>query len=72
MRRKPRLEAEYMWSTIALKYILRTRLGRRKPHSLESVADKSWTIAPGETTVSPPAFYLPQQARASDGLGLRE
>jgi hypothetical protein len=45
----------------AVSHLLRKRLARRTLKTLESVADKSWEIAPGETFVTPPAYFLPNQ-----------
>lgn len=51
----------------AYRYIARKRLGRTPPIDVKSLASKSWDIAPGETTVSPPAIYLPGQLERVTG-----
>ncbi|MBI1947766.1 MAG: glycosyltransferase family 61 protein [Deltaproteobacteria bacterium] len=56
-----------MWTTAALTRILRRRLLRRTEPSLESVASKSWQIAPAETTTPGPAVYLPGQLERVTG-----
>lgn len=55
------------WSLAAIGHILKTRLARKPTHSLESVAIKSWDIAPSETAVAPPAFSLPNQLERVTG-----
>jgi hypothetical protein len=49
------------WSLAQIEYLLRTRLLRIPSRTLESVAVKSWEIAPSETSISPPAYFLPNQ-----------
>lgn len=56
-----------MWTTAALARILRRRLLRRAEPALESVAVKSWTIAPAETTTRKPALFLPGQLERITG-----
>lgn len=48
------------WSFAAVSHILR-RLARKPSRTLESVAEKSWEIAPSETSIAPPAYFLPNQ-----------
>lgn len=55
------------WTLAAYKNMARKRLGRKPDIDLKSVADKSWDIAPGESTVSPAAFYLPGQLERVTG-----
>lgn len=55
------------WTLAAYRYIARKRLGRTPPIDVKSLASKSWDIAPGETTVSPPAIYLPGQLERVTG-----
>jgi len=55
------------WSLSTFKHILRTRLARKQPLPLESVAAKSWEIAPSETSISPPAHYLSNQLERVTG-----
>lgn len=49
------------WSLAAIEHILKTRLARKPPRTLQSAAVKTWEIAPGETSIAPPAFFLPNQ-----------
>jgi len=49
------------WSLLPVKDMLRRKFFRKEPISLESVADKTWEIAPGETSVTRPAIFLPNQ-----------
>lgn len=49
------------WTLAAYKNMARRRLARQADINLKSVALKSWDIAPGETSYSPPAFFLPGQ-----------
>ncbi|MBU1424384.1 MAG: glycosyltransferase family 61 protein [Gammaproteobacteria bacterium] len=48
------------WSFAAVSHVLR-RLARKPIRALEDVAVKSWEIAPSETSIVPPAYYLPNQ-----------
>lgn len=57
------------WSLAAFERILKTRLLRRPSHTLQSVAVKTWEIAPSETSTAPPAFYLPDQLERVTGWG---
>lgn len=50
-----------MWSSLPLIHIFRKRLLRSVPRSIESVAVRSWEIAPAEAAISKPAFFLPDQ-----------
>jgi hypothetical protein len=58
---------QYRWSLAAYRNIVRKRLGHQAQVELKSLADKTWDIAPGETTVSPPAFFLPNQLERVTG-----
>lgn len=49
------------WTLRPLANMLRSRLLGWSGNKLASVAVKSWEIAPSETTISPSAFYLPNQ-----------
>lgn len=49
------------WTLLPLRDILRRKLLRQDPIDLESIAEKTWEIAPGETSITPPAYYLPNQ-----------
>ncbi|MDR6711345.1 hypothetical protein J2W83_000939 [Pseudomonas hunanensis] len=55
------------WTLAAYLYMARKRLGLTAEINLKSLATKSWDIAPGETTVSPSAFYLPNQLERVTG-----
>ena len=55
------------WCLAAIEHILKTRLTRKTPRTLQSVAVKNWEIAPSETTISPPAFFLPNQLERVTG-----
>jgi hypothetical protein len=48
-------------SLSAYKFMARKLFARKTEINLKNVAAKSWDIAPGETTVSPPAIFLPGQ-----------
>ncbi|OGQ24102.1 MAG: hypothetical protein A2138_04985 [Deltaproteobacteria bacterium RBG_16_71_12] len=56
-----------MWTTAALARIFRRRLLGRVEPPLESVAVKSWTIAPAETTTPKAAVFLPGQLERITG-----
>ena len=56
-----------MRSFVAVKHILRKRVLRRTPPPIESQAEKSWVIAAAESTISPPAFFLPNQLERVTG-----
>lgn len=55
------------WSLAAYKHMLKERLIRKPPLNLQSVAAQSWEIAPGVTSIAPPAFYLPDQLERVTG-----
>lgn len=59
--------ARSKWTLAHIKYLLRTQLLRKPAQTLESVADKSWEIAPGETSIAPPAYFLPHQLERVTG-----
>lgn len=48
-------------SLSAYKFMARKWFAHKTDINLKHVAAKSWDIAPGEITVSPPAFFLPDQ-----------
>jgi hypothetical protein len=56
-----------MWSLVAIAHILRKRFTRKALRALESVATRSWEIAPGETHVTPRAHFLPGQLERVTG-----
>lgn len=55
------------WSFAAITHILKTKLARIPSRTLESVAVKSWEIAPNVTSVTPPAYFLPDQIERITG-----
>jgi Glycosyltransferase 61 len=55
------------WSFVAIQRILRNRLARKPSRTLESVAVKTWEIAPGEVAIAPPAYFLPNQLERVTG-----
>ncbi|CAM3992829.1 hypothetical protein CCOS865_04628 [Pseudomonas reidholzensis] len=55
------------WTLAAYLHMARKHLGHSPEILLKSLATTSWDIAPGETTVSPPAFYLPNQLERVTG-----
>jgi hypothetical protein len=61
IQKKPR------WSLLPVRDILRRKLLRRDPISLESVADRDWEIAPSVTSITPRAYYLPNQLERVTG-----
>ncbi|MCR4303427.1 MAG: glycosyltransferase family 61 protein [Gallionella sp.] len=56
-----------IWTFAAIEHILRKILTRKAPRTLESASIKTWEIAPGETSISPPAFFLPGQIERITG-----
>lgn len=48
------------WSLAAVSHAL-GRIARRPSSALETAAEKSWEIAPCETSIAPPACFLPNQ-----------
>jgi hypothetical protein len=57
----PSTERQTRISLSAYTFMVRKLFAQKTQVNLKTVATKSWDIAPGETTVSPPAFYLPNQ-----------
>lgn len=55
------------WTLSPLRYLASTRLARRAPRSLESLASRSWEIAPADSRVSRPAFSLEGQIERVTG-----
>lgn len=55
------------WSFAAIEHVLKRKIARQRERELYSVAAKSWEIAPGETSVTPPAFFLPNQLERVTG-----
>lgn len=57
------------WSLLPVKKIIQRKVFRKDPISLESIADKVWEISPGKTSITPPAYFLPNQlARVTSWL----
>ena len=55
------------WSFAAITHILKAKLFRQPSTTLESVAVNTWEIAPSDTSITPPAFYLPNQLERITG-----
>jgi hypothetical protein len=55
------------WSFAAIHHLFRTRLARKATRTLESIAAETWEIAPGNTSMAPPAFFLPNQLERVTG-----
>ena len=55
------------WSFATANHIISTRFAGRPSRSLESIAVKSWEIAPGEQLIAPPAYFLPGQGERVTG-----
>ncbi|MES2182646.1 MAG: glycosyltransferase family 61 protein [Pseudomonadota bacterium] len=49
------------WSLLPVKDFLRRKVFRKVPINLESVAEQTWELAPSETSITPPAYFLPNQ-----------
>ena len=62
-----RVRRRSKWSLLAVEHVLRTRLARKASRTLESVAVKTWVIAPSETSIAPPAYYLTGQLERVTG-----
>ena len=57
----------HRWSLAAYKYMFNTRVTRKPSATLESLAVKTWEIAPGSTAIAPAAFFLPNQLERVTG-----
>jgi len=55
------------WTIVAIEHLFKKWIARKSSHTLESVATKTWEIAPSETSISPPAFFLPDQLERVTG-----
>ena len=55
------------WSFAAYKHMFKEKLARKPPLDLQSVAVKTWEMAPADASVAPPAFYLPNQLERVTG-----
>ena len=55
------------WSLAAYKHLFKTRLARKPALTLQSMAVKTWDIAPGEVAFAQPAFFLPNQLERVTG-----
>ncbi|VVM38744.1 hypothetical protein PS623_00161 [Pseudomonas fluorescens] len=62
---------QHTWTLAAYRNIARQKLARSAARSLQSLAVKSWDIAPGERTITPPAIYLPDQMQRVTGWEAR-
>lgn len=54
-------------SFAAYRYLFDTLVARKAAATLESLAVKSWELAPVSTAIAPPAFYLPNQLERVTG-----
>ena len=54
-------------SFVAIQHVLRKRLAQKQSRTLESSAVKEWEIAPGETAIAPPAYFLTNQLERVTG-----
>lgn len=55
------------WTFAAIEHVLKKRIACKPPPTLKSAAIKTWEIAPSETSVSPPAFFLSDQLERVTG-----
>jgi hypothetical protein len=55
------------WSLAAYKHLFKTRVTRKPSLPLQSLAVKTWEIAPGSSAIAPPAFFLPNQLERVTG-----
>jgi len=55
-----------MWSTLPIRHLVR-RLARIAPLDLKDRATRSWEIAPGEISIRPKAYFLPNQLERVTG-----
>lgn len=55
------------WTFVAIKHLLKTRLAHKRSRTLQSVAVKTWEIAPSETSIAPSAYFLPNQLERVTG-----
>jgi hypothetical protein len=60
------------WSLLPIAQMAQKRLLRREAPSLQSVAERQWEIAPAERTLTPRAFYLPDQVERVTGWAFRD
>ncbi len=60
-RKKPR------WTFAAIRHVLKTWIAHRPSLALRSVAVNTWEIAPSETSIAPPAYFLPDQLERVTG-----
>ena len=61
------IDGQSKWSLAAYKYMFNTRLTRKPSLTLQSQAVKTWEIYPGDTSIAPPAFFLPNQLERVTG-----
>lgn len=55
------------WSLVAYAHILRKKFARKPARTLQSLAVKTWEIAPAENSIAAPAFSLPGQLERVTG-----
>lgn len=55
------------WSFAAYKHMFKEKVARKAPLDLQSVAVKTWDVAPPDESIAPPAFYLPNQLERVTG-----
>lgn len=55
------------WTLAAYQYMVRKRLLRQPSPDIRSIAERSWDIAPGEMSITPPAIFLPGQLERVTG-----
>jgi hypothetical protein len=60
-------DGQSKWSLAAYKQMFNTRLIRKPSLTLQSQAVKTWEISPGDTSIAPPAFFLPNQLERVTG-----
>ena len=64
---RPGYRRHTRWTLLPAKGILRKKLLRRPEIPLQSLADRTWQIAPGRTAVACPAYFLPGQLERITG-----
>jgi hypothetical protein len=56
-----------LWSPLPVLHMLRSRIARTPVRALESVAARTWDVAPGDVQVTTRAFFLPDQLERVTG-----
>lgn len=49
------------WSLLPIEDLLKRRVFHKQPINFESLAEQTWELAPSETSITPPAYFLPNQ-----------